>query len=263
MDEAQVILDFLFPPYQQAACAVRPGVCRLDDPSAGALALSSSALLFVATANVRPVAAAPRDRQRGFPKVSLVEAQMLQVMTARARPLQRNRTQRRLKKFLVVGVGPGDGNSQRDAAAVGEHRTLHAELTAIGRVFAGFFPRPAATSSSPRLQLASAKRFHNSRRTGVSTTSRIAAKCPTAPTPESTDARCWRRRTVVAELSTGSQFAANNKCRRPRPANSRAAAPLWDWRDTWATAAPTASTTSPASTQISRPNRNACTPPCY
>ncbi len=152
---------------------------------------------------------------------------MLQATTARARPLQWNRTQRRLQKCLVVSVGAGDGNSQRDAAAVGEHRTLHAELTAIGRVFAGFFPRPAATSSSPRLPLASATRSHSSRRTCVSTTSRTAARCPTAPTPESTDAWYWTTRRVVAKLSTGSPFAANSRCRRRRPADSRVVAPLW------------------------------------
>jgi hypothetical protein len=64
MDEAQVILDFLFPPHQQAACAVGPGVGRFDDPAAGAMTGATTASLFVAATNVRLVAAAPRDGHR-------------------------------------------------------------------------------------------------------------------------------------------------------------------------------------------------------
>src|SRR6266550_1671200 len=133
MNEAQVILDFLFPPHQQAAGAIGPGVGRFDDPAAGAMPLPTTASLFVATANVRLIAAAPRNGQRGLPEVTLVEAEVLPAATARARPLHRNRMQRGLQKFLVVSIGPGNRNSQRHAAAVGENRTLHAELTAIGR----------------------------------------------------------------------------------------------------------------------------------
>jgi len=263
MDEAQVILDFLFPPHQQAACAVGPGVGRFDDPAAGAMAGATTASLFVAAANVRLVAAAPRDAQRGLPEVTFVEAQMLSAATTGSRPLHRDRAQRGLQKFLIVSVGSGDGNSQRHATAISEHRTLHAELTAIGRVFAGFFPRPAATSSSPRPLPATAKRYRSGRRTSVSTPSRIRATRPVPPTPDNTDARYWRSQTAAAKLSIGSQSAGDNRCHRRRPADSRAGDRLWGWDDTWAIAAPAASTFSPASAQTYHSNRNACTPPCY
>src|SRR5207244_6583639 len=181
MDEAQVILDFLFPPHQQAACAVGPGVSRFDDPAAGAMAGATTESLFVAAANVRLVAAAPRDGQRRLPEVTRVEAQMVRGAAAGARPRHRNRTQRGLQKFLVVRVGTRDGNAQRNAAPVRKHRTLHAKLTAIGRVFAGFFPRPEATSSSPRPPLATAKRYRTGRHTSVSTLSKIGDCSPDAP----------------------------------------------------------------------------------
>ena len=77
MDEAQVILDFLFPPHQQAAGAIGPRMSRFDDPAPGAVPFAAPASLFVAAANVRLVAAAPRDGQRRLTEVTLVEAQML------------------------------------------------------------------------------------------------------------------------------------------------------------------------------------------
>src|SRR5436190_16788696 len=101
MDEAQVILDFLFPPHQQAACAVGPGVCRFDDPAAGTMTGATTASLFIAATNVRLVAAAPRDVHRRLSEITFVETEMLLGTAARSRPRYGNRTQRGLQKFLV------------------------------------------------------------------------------------------------------------------------------------------------------------------
>src|SRR5882724_10330291 len=100
MDEAQVILDFLFPPHQQAACAVGPRVGRFDDPAAGAMAGATMASLFIAATNVRLIAAAPCDGHRRLPEVTFVEAKMLSTAAAGSRPRHGNRTQRGLQKFL-------------------------------------------------------------------------------------------------------------------------------------------------------------------
>ena len=40
---------------------------------------------------------------------------------------------------LIRHIGAGHGNGQRHPTAIDERRTLHAQLAAIGRVFAGFF----------------------------------------------------------------------------------------------------------------------------
>src|ERR1700693_4859997 len=100
MDEAQIILDFLFPPHQQAARAVGPGVGCFDDPATGAMALSTTAALFVAAANVGFVTTLPRDGQRRLPEVTLVEAELLLAASAGSWPRHRDRTQRGLQKFL-------------------------------------------------------------------------------------------------------------------------------------------------------------------
>ncbi len=61
-----------------------------------------------------------------------------------ARASHRDARQSGFEKFLVVNIRALDGHGQGNAATIGEHRTLHAEFTAICGIFAGFFPRPAA-----------------------------------------------------------------------------------------------------------------------
>src|SRR6478735_5391525 len=124
MNKAQIILDFLFPSHQQAAGAVGPGMRCFYNPASGAVPRSASSVLFISAANMRLIAAAPGNSQRGLAEVAFVEAEMLPAATARARPLHRNRTQRGLQKFLIVSVGSGNRNSQRNAATVSEHRSL-------------------------------------------------------------------------------------------------------------------------------------------
>ena len=41
-------------------------------------------------------------------------------------------------------IGTRNSEANRHATSVGENRPLGAQLTTIGRVFPGFFPRPAA-----------------------------------------------------------------------------------------------------------------------
>jgi hypothetical protein len=43
---------------------------------------------------------------------------------------------------LVMHIGTVDRQAQRNAATIGQHRPLDAQLTPIRRVFPGFFPRP-------------------------------------------------------------------------------------------------------------------------
>lgn len=154
MDEAQVILDFLFPPHQQAAGAVHPRMGSFHHPASGALSSTTAASFFASTLNVRDVPEPPDTLLAGFAEIALVEAQMLPLTAGAAGARQRNRTQRDLQQFLIVDVGARDGDTQRHAAAIRQHRPFDAELTAIGGVFAGFFPRPAVTSSALRPTLA-------------------------------------------------------------------------------------------------------------
>jgi hypothetical protein len=170
--------------------------------------------------------------------------------------------QRGPQQLDIVSVGAGDRDAQRHAAAVCHNGTLDAELTAIGGVFAGFFPRPTAPWSWLRPTLASATRSHVASHTFAGIFSTSDGRPGVGSIPESTDAPCWMNRTAAAMPSTGSPCVTDRRFRWRRPADL-----LWDDRpsdyaDTWATAAPTAATSSPASAQTDRTNRNSCSPPC-
>ena len=161
-----------------------------------------------------------------------------------------------------MSVGPGDGDPQRHTAAIGYDGSLDAQLTAIGGVFAGFFPRPTVPWSWSRPTLANATRFRVVRHTFVGTFSRSGGRLAVGSIPESTDAPCSAHRTAAAMLSTGSPFATDRRFRWRRLADSREADRPSDCADTLATTARTAATFSPASAQTDRTNRNAYPPPC-
>ena len=69
-------------------------------------------------------------------------------------------------------LAPSMASPDRHAAAVGQQAALHPALAAVGRVGAGFFPRPAAPWSSPRPSPARPSRCPAARRR------------PAAPRPE-------------------------------------------------------------------------------
>src|SRR4028118_810679 len=97
--------------------------------------------------------------------VALVHAEVLldlRLATLR-RALDRDAGQRPPHQPLVGRVGPGDRHAQRHATAVGQQRPLGPALGSIGRVGAGFPPRPAAPWSSPRRSLATATRCPSTR----------------------------------------------------------------------------------------------------
>jgi hypothetical protein len=170
--------------------------------------------------------------------------------------------QRGTQQFDVVSVGTGDRDTQRHAAAIGHDRSFDAKLTTIGRVLAGFFPRPTAPWSWSRPMLANAIRFRVARHTSVNIFSRSGRRLAAGPIPESTDAPYLANRTAAAKLSTGNRFARDRRFRWRRLADSREAYRPSDCADTWATMAPTAATFSPVSAQTDRTNRDAYPPPC-
>jgi hypothetical protein len=96
-------------------------------------------------------------------------------------------------------IRAGDGHTDRHASAIGQHRPFDTELAAIGRVFPGFFPRPAAPWSSPRPNFATASRCPSVRRTLPGQTATIFRTRRIEPIPESTHG--WRCPTRIARAS--------------------------------------------------------------
>jgi hypothetical protein len=122
-----------------------------------------------------------------------------------------------------------DGDAQRHAATICQHRPLGAQLASIRRVFPGFFPRPAELSSSCSRGLTKSTECPVGDRTPAVLASRVAETRDVWSTPESSDAGCSRNRIAAGRPSRDNPCASRSKC-HPQPAVRRGLdARLWDW----------------------------------
>ena len=162
MEEACVVCDFLFPADQQSPGAVEPGVRALDFPPSG---FAMTGFRFRALGrNVRYVMTAADFALDRLTGVSFIQAEMLWLALRGLWTLHWNVVVRGRHQFLIVHIGAIHRGRQRHATTIDQHRTLDAELAAIGRVFPGFFPHPAAIWSSPRPCSAISSRSLSARR---------------------------------------------------------------------------------------------------
>ncbi len=143
MNEPKIVSRLLFPTDQEPAGAVGPRMRGFDNPASSFVAGATATLLLATAADVRHVPETIRRSCRRFAKVSLVETQVLLAPTAGSS--NRDGAKRVAQKTLVVSIGAVNRDAQRNAAGVGQDRSLDSELTSIGGVFPGFFPLPAAT----------------------------------------------------------------------------------------------------------------------
>jgi len=262
MNEAQVVACQFFPADQQSPRAVGPRMTSFDNPAVRLVATARCFAVLGTGRHMRNVARAPRATINGRAKIAFIETKMLATSALSQRPWDGNRTECRAKECLIVSIRTSDGDADGHAARIGEDGSLDAQLTAIGRIFAGFFPRPAVTWSSPRPDFANANR---SRACDDRTASRPSTTCGTRharPILESNDAPCWVRRTEVARLSTGNRCGVDKRCRQPPPANSHAVALLCGWDDTWAEAVPNVPKVTREHAQTYHANRKTFPPPC-
>ena len=262
MDKSQVVADFLFPTNKKTPRAVRPRVAAFDYPATCALAGTTFGLNFALARNVQNVSQTPRECLRGLGAVTFVQAKMLLAPSSRLRTPHGHRLQRGTQQSDVVRIRASDCDTDRHATSIGHDGSLDAELTAIGGVCAGFFPRPTVPWSWNRPTLANAMRFRVVRHTFADTFSRSGGRLAVDSIPESTDAPCSAHRTAAATLSTGSPFATDKRFRWQRRADSREADRPSDCADTLAAAVQAVATFSPASAQTDRTNRDAYPPPC-
>jgi len=262
MDESQVVADFLFPADKQTPRAVCPGVTAFYNPTPCALSRTTFDLNLALTRNMQNIAQTPGESLRGLAAVAFVQAEMLLASSNRLGTRHRHRLQSGQQQGDVVSVRAGDRNADRYAASIGHDGSLDAELTAIGGIFAGFFPRPTAPWSWSHPTLANAMRFRAVHHRFADTSSRSDERHDVGSIPGSTDARCLRNRTAAARLSTGSRCATNRRYRWRLAGDSLAAVHPSDCVDTWAATARTVATSSQASAKNDYTNRNTYPPPC-
>ena len=241
MQEAKIIADFLLPPDQQTTSPVRPRVGTFDDPTPGlAVPRFFGRSLVVLARNVVDVAASRGRRAYGVRVIAFVGTEMLTLAFRRPWAWNRDASQGLTHQGLIMRIGTIHRDSQRYALPIGEHRPFDAQFAAIGRVFPGFFPRPAAPWSSPRPNFATASRCpsgHHILPTRVPTTSR---RRRVAPIPESKRGWRCRSRTRWAWPSTVRRCIERRRCRWPRFASTTVGVLPWAVADTLVTTVPCA-----------------------
>ncbi len=263
MQQADVVFRFLLPPHEDAAVAVQPRVDALDNPALRTVPAAALRLFLTARTDVRGVASSSGCTANGFGVIALVPAEMLFTPVSWSRPGDGNTIESGINESLIMHIGASHGQADRHASPVGKHRPFHAEFTAIRRVFPRFFPRPAAPSSAPRPDSATAKRCHAERRSVPTATSTVGGRHPAPSTLESSDGSCCRSRNTWARLSTGNQCAAHSRCHSLLAATSPVAVRRVEKLGTWATAAECAAKTHPTSTNSNRETPSSRdNPPC-
>ena len=173
MQQADVVGYFLFPPDKNPAVAVHPRVDSFDDPPAGSLPPTALRFLLATRANVGYVTAAASRAADRVGIVAFVAAEMLFAPASRAWSRHRNAVKRGIEETLIVYIGTRNSEANRHATSVGENRPLGAQLTTIGRVFPGFFPRPAAPWFAPCPDSAIAMRCPAAHRNALAGTSKV------------------------------------------------------------------------------------------
>ena len=121
VDEGSVILRLFGPTYQDAAEAIEPGMCALDDPAPSFGTAMAFGLDFLASAaQVKGEAARLGQGAWRSIVVALVEAQVLGRPLGRLRPGDGQPIQRRAHQEMVVDVGTRDDDADGYAAPVSE-----------------------------------------------------------------------------------------------------------------------------------------------
>lgn len=150
MQEAEVIGDLLLPAYEKSSRAIEPGVSAFYFPAARLDAVARLRRFIHLARHMGHVALRTNlaiDRLTGIP---LVETEILRGLRCGLRAVDRDAIQSFGNQFLIRHIGAFDCDGQGNATAIDQRRTLHTQFAPVGRVFAVlFFPRPAATWSSP------------------------------------------------------------------------------------------------------------------
>jgi hypothetical protein len=184
MKQSQIALGFLLPADENPPEAIHPTVGPLHHPVtdfAASLSLDRLGLL-TADGHMGRIAELPDQIVYRVAVVSLVQAQVLWLLTRGLGPANRHAFQSRPGQLAVVSVGAIDGQSDRDALGVGQKAAFDAAFGPVGRIGAAFFPLPRGPWSSLHPGIANASQSGGADRIPAS--------------PSSTTARTPRRRSM-------------------------------------------------------------------
>lgn len=151
MQHREVVLGALLPAHEQAPEAVEPGVGALDHPTPGAVAglVPDGVGLLAAGAKVQGEAELGGEGAGLGVVVALVDAEPLRRLVGRLRTLDDDALDRLAGELVVVAVGAGDGEAERDPAAVCDQAALGALLGSVGGIGPAVFPPSGALVMAP------------------------------------------------------------------------------------------------------------------
>lgn len=215
MEHSLIIDRFFLPPHENPPEAIHPRVKPFNNPASCTVAASAFGDLFLTTGfDVWSITASAGFTTYCLGVESFVAAKMLTAAGSRTRATNRKTVKRGVEKFLVVNICAFDGQAQRHAPAICQHRPLDTQFTSIRRVFPGFFPRPREPWSSSRRDFATSTGCLGDGRNAASNTSTTGGTRRVLPTLESNCARRCRNRIHPARPSIDSRYAICRKCHR-------------------------------------------------
>jgi hypothetical protein len=263
MQQGNVVRSFLFPPHQDAAITIHPGMDAFYDPASRASPTAALSLFLAAGADMRSVASMAGSAANGVGVVTLVAAEMLFAPSAWSWPRHGNAVEGRFDESLVMDVGTRHRQADGHAAGVGQDRPLDPQLTSIGGVFPGFFPRPAAPWSAPRPDSAIAMQCHAGHRNVATCASTTQRTRRVASIPGNSDGLCFPCRNSSAPPSTDIQCAGRRRYHSSPAVGSPAADRPSAIVSNWARAAECAARTHPASANYNHETPSSRkSPPC-
>ena len=138
-DEGTVAFSFALPAGAESSKAIVPTVGPLDDPAPRFPANVAHERWFTPSSDVRLHSAIECFQFGVVVVVAFVEAEVLR-QNRSEHSADGNCVQRRAHHPLVVDVGPGQRDRQRDTTTVGQNMAFGAEFSTIGRIRARDIP---------------------------------------------------------------------------------------------------------------------------
>ncbi len=215
MQQAQIILRFLFVAHEDFPEAVVPGMCALDLPSPGRVLATADAFRLLANLpNMRDIVASPHNCCGGLAAVTFVGAQMLATPATWFGPPNDNAVQGFRQQFDVMSVRPADDKRERDASPVHQQAALGAFFSPDPWGCCRPLPAPAALCLACRQCSAIPKRSLPNRRIRPSLPATSDGKIPPPATVETADARRSHCQSFLARPSTDNRCATHIQWRR-------------------------------------------------
>src|SRR5256885_12887040 len=136
MNQRHIVLIALLPPHQQAAVAIEPAMCPVDNPSLGFMLTPTPLLDHTALRNMHRVAALLKALSHIIEVVTFVATHVLRVLIRRRRSLNCDGIYHRQGHPLVMAICSSHTQTQRCAAPVCDNVPLGSRFGAICWVFA-------------------------------------------------------------------------------------------------------------------------------